>query len=132
MTSNMSMEEKPLTGPLKVMLEGQEKDTCPVLNQEQVAKIPPKIYGWIAREGVQEDLGDMGTVVRVSDSQYHTEMKRALGWIGKGADADFLMTLRLDVLKRQGDRKRNPSTKYDIYDNMLTCTFLQNRESNPI
>lgn len=83
-----------------------------MLNQEQVAKIPPKIHDWIFREGVREDLGDMGTVVRVSNSQHHTEMKRALGWIGKGVDVDFLMALRLDVIKRQGDRKCN--SKYQM------------------
>lgn len=126
-TSNM--EEKRSTAPLKILLEGQPKETCPMLNQEQQAKLPPKIRQVLSREGVREDLGDMGIVVRVRDTQYHMALKRALQWLAMGSAAAFLETRKLDVIKKEGDRKFCWSADCDLCDSMLTCDCFLNREN---
>lgn len=127
-----TMDEKLLTGPLKIMLEGQGKDSCPVLNQEQVAKIPPRIYNVITREGIPEDLGDMGMVVRVRNKHHHEALKRALNWITRGATADFLTARKFDVIRREGDRKCSRIPKCEFRNIVLTSTSFFNRESHPI
>jgi hypothetical protein len=117
-----NMEDKLLTRPLKIMLEGQDKDTCPVLNQEQVAKIPPRIYNVITSQGIPEDLGDMGMVVRVRNKHHHEALKRALNWITRGATADFLTARKFDVIRKEGDRKCNWTPKSGSRDIVLTST----------
>lgn len=82
-----------------------------MLNQEQQAKLPPKIRDVLSREGVREDLGDMGIVVRVRDTLYHVILKRAMQWLAMGSAADFLVVRRLDVIKKEGDRKYDWSTE---------------------
>jgi len=102
------MEETTLTSPLKVLLVGQPTDRCPKLDQEQVAKIPSKLYNvLLSPESVREDFGDMGIVVRVRDKQHHGALERALKWITRGVNADFLTTPEFNVIRRQGDRKCN-------------------------
>lgn len=110
------------------MLEGQDKDTCPLLNQEYVARIPPKIYSVLSRECAREDLGDMGILVRVKDKQYHEVMKRALNWIAQGVAANFLTARKFDVIKREGDRKCNPTPIVGFCDIMLTYAFQSSTE----
>jgi hypothetical protein len=105
------------------MLEGQDKDTCPVLYQEHVPRIPPRIYSVLSRECAREDFGDMGIVVRVRDKKYYEAMKRALNWITQGEAADFLTARKFDVIKREGDRKCNSTPNAGFCDIMLTYFF---------
>ena len=71
------MAGKPFVGTMKILLEGKPLDSCPMLNQVQVHQIPPKLSKVIlSRESVQEDLGDMGTVVRVKDGKYFDPLEK--------------------------------------------------------
>jgi hypothetical protein len=99
------MERKPFVGRLKILLQDQPTDSCPVLDQEQVARIPYKLFNVLSQDCVSEDLGDMGIVVRVRDKLYQEPLKRTLQWITRGDAADFLTTRKFDVVKSQGDSK---------------------------
>jgi hypothetical protein len=122
------MGETLLRAPLKVVLEGKDKDTCPLLSQEHVARIPLRIYSVLSRECVQEDFGDMGIVVRVKDKKYYEIMKRALNWIAQGEAAKFLTAHKFDVIKREGDRKCILTPIVVFSDIMLTCVFQLSTE----
>ena len=95
-----------------------------MLNQDQQAKLPPKIRQVLSREGVREDLGDMGIVVRLRDKQYHMALKRALQWIAMGSAAAFLETRRLDVIKKEGDIKCDWSSQCDCCGQYAYLWFL--------
>ena len=99
------MERKPFAGRLKIVLQGQPIDSCPLLEQEQVARIPYKLFNVLSQDCVSEDLGDMGIVVRVSHKLYQEPLKRTLQWVTGGDAADFLTTRKFDVVKCQGDSK---------------------------
>jgi hypothetical protein len=99
------MEGRPFFGSLKVLLGDQPKNTCPMLSRKQVAKIPYKLLT-VLSESSPEDLGDMGTVVRVTDKQHHEPLKRTLEWITRGETADFLTTRQFYVTRNKGERKR--------------------------
>lgn len=132
-STTVSMEDRLLTAPLKIMLEGQQPDSCPLLlNQEQVARIPRKLYNVISRDGVPEDLGDMGTVVRLKGKQYNVPLIRALNWIVKGVAADFLTARKFDVLKREGDRKCNSTPHVAFATPCLLHLFHSVRKSHQI
>lgn len=57
------------------------------------------------RDFATEDLGDFGTVVRVADEKHYGTITQILQWVTKGEAADFLVSHKPQVLKREGDRK---------------------------
>lgn len=72
--------------------------------QEQVSRIPLRLLV-VLKGSVSDDLGDMGTVVRVTDSRYYEAFTKTLQWITKGEAADFLEPRKLEVITQEGDRK---------------------------
>ena len=69
------------------------------------------------RDFAREDLGDFGTVIRVADEEYYGTITKVLQWITKGEAADFLISHKPQVLKREGDRKyqRQSTTSYALH-----------------
>jgi hypothetical protein len=42
-------------------------DTCPLLFEDQVSQISPKILEMLFHDSALQDFGDMGTLVRMTD-----------------------------------------------------------------
>jgi hypothetical protein len=100
------MESKrPFVGRLKLMFQDEAADTCPLLSEEQVGHFPPKIPEMLFRDFAPQDLGDMGTLVRVTDQRHYETITKIVQWITKGEAASFLVQDKPQVRKRNGDRE---------------------------
>lgn len=107
----------PFIGRLKIILLNKAADTCPTLSADHVNKIPPKMLEVLFRDFTTEKLGDLGTVVRANNKDHDRTIMRTLQWITKGEAADFLVSHKPQVLKREGDRKykRQSITSYGLH-----------------
>jgi hypothetical protein len=96
---------RPLVGRLKLMFQDMDADTCPLVPEDQVSQFPSKILEMLFRDFSPQYLGDMGTLVKVTDQRHYETITRIVQWITKGEAASFLVQHKPQVRKRNGDRE---------------------------
>jgi hypothetical protein len=97
--------KRPFVGKLKLMFQDMAVDTWPLLSEDQVSRIPPKILEMLFREYAPQNFGDMGTVVRMTDQRHYETITKIVQWITEGEAASFLVQHKPRVRKRNGDRR---------------------------
>jgi hypothetical protein len=98
--------EEPFTGKLKLCLPPQSAKTIPLMDADQVKKIPPDLLSWtwsIASD--VQDLDDI-TVVTVKGATYHLRIQRVVDWFLKREDAFFFSKAKLDIVRPDENNKR--------------------------
>jgi hypothetical protein len=98
--------DEPFTGKLKLCLPPQSAKTIPLMDADQVKKIPPDPLSWtwsIASD--VQDLDDI-TVVTVKDATYHLRIQRVVDWFLKREDAFFFSKAKLDIVRVDENNKR--------------------------
>lgn len=113
--SIMDRGRPPIT-KLKIMLDGRPGDTCPALDQHQIARIPSDFLDILCRDYKTLDYDDFGTVILVSDDKYLTTIVKRVQWIAKGEKASFLFAPKHDVVKKNGDSEYSENLLGAAYD----------------
>jgi hypothetical protein len=114
--------EEPFTGQLKLCLPPQSAKTIPLMDVDQVKKIPPDLLSWtwsIASD--VQDLDDI-TVVTVKDATFHLRIQRVVDWFLKREDAFFFSKAKLDIV-RTNENNKKCTIPYDpkLHANDSTC-----------
>lgn len=118
---------------LKVFLHNKPKNTCPALSQRELGLMPRKLLDILLHEHEPEDFDDIGTVVRVNDERLHEDIIKTIKWIKKGEAADFFKSPKLEVRRRNGDRKYDEEDAVRVTRNIfMGSLFLLHRESHEI
>jgi hypothetical protein len=113
---------EPFTGQLKLCLPPQSAKTVPLMDADQVNKIPPGLLNWTWSNASDiQDLGDI-TIVTVKDETSHLRIQRVVEWILRGEEASFFAKGKLEII-RTDEHNNKRSIPYDakIHANDMTC-----------